>query len=324
LNIEGALRTTVTGVVNAYLDVVSAQNTVINDEKALERARTSVRQTELFIKAGHKAGNEVVTVQADAANAEATLENDKNNLAQARFALLEAIGLDPSTPVVFSDLDVPALIHQYHQPTLADAEEMVLLNDIQYQTDQITFEGATKRALVTAEDGTRPQLNLKLRTGTGQGSGGSPGAGLNSLFNNVNRTQTAELTLDIPLDDQQAKFAVESAKIAIQQATLALKQERWTKQTNAINSWNTIGSAERALHFAENAARLQHQTYDISYKKYLYGLIDSTALQSVQQTLVSADQGLVNARINYLKALVSLDLLTGTTLKTWKVDVRYA
>jgi outer membrane protein TolC len=177
---------------------------------------------------------------------------------------------------------------------------------------------------VTAEDNTRWELNLKVKTGVGQGAGGGPNAGLNSLVNNINRTQSAELTLEIPIDDQLAKQAVVNAKIAIREAALALKQEKWTKQTSAINGWNTIGSAERALHFAENAARLQHETYEITYKKYLYGLIDSTALQSVQQQLISADQALVNARINYLKALVNLDLLTGTTLKTWKVDVRYS
>jgi outer membrane protein TolC len=80
LNIEGTLRVTVSNVIDAYLDVVSAENTVKNDEKALERSQLSVKQTELFIKAGHKAGNEVVTVQADVANAETTLENDKNSL----------------------------------------------------------------------------------------------------------------------------------------------------------------------------------------------------------------------------------------------------
>lgn len=324
LNIEGTLRTTVTSVINAYLDVVSAQHTVENDEKSLERAQKSVKQTEIFIKAGHKAGNEIVTVQADVANAETTLENDRNNLDQARYALLQAIGIDPRTPVTFTNLDVQALTQKYHVPTLVDAESMILQNDIQYQTDQITYEGATKRALVSAEDNTRWQLNLTVKTGVGQGAGGGPNAGLNSLFNNINRTNSVELALDVPIDDQAAKEAVVNAKVAIREAALGLKQEKWAKQTNAINGWNTIGSAERALHYAENAARLQHETYDVTYKKYIYGLIDSTALQSVQVQLVSADQALVNARINYLKALVNLDLLVGTTLKTWKVGVRYS
>ena len=97
LNIEGTLRTTVTAVINAYLDVVSAERTIIIDEKALQRAEKSVEQTKLFIKAGHKAGNELVTVRANVASAKAQLENDRNNQTQARYALLSAIGIDPNT-----------------------------------------------------------------------------------------------------------------------------------------------------------------------------------------------------------------------------------
>lgn len=324
LNIESTLRTTVTNVIVAYLQAVSAENTVINDERALARAQLSVKQTELFIKAGHKAGNEIVTVQADVANAQTTLENDKNAVQQARYALLAAIGLDPNTRVTFSDLNIPALIKRYHVPALAETQEMALQNDIQYQTDQITYEGATKRALLTAEDNTRWQLNFTIKTGVGQGAGGGESAGINSMLNAVNKTNSAELSLHVPIDDQSAKQSVLNAKIALREASLALKQEKWEKETHAINGWNSIASAERALQFAENAARLQQQTYDVSYKKYLYGLIDSTVLQSVQQQLVSTDQALVSARIAYLTALVNMDLLLGSTLKTWKVSVRDA
>jgi outer membrane protein TolC len=324
LNVEGTLRITITAVINAYLDVVATEHTVENDKKAIERAELSVKQTQLFINAGHKAGNEIVTVQADVANAQTTLQNDENNLLQARYALLAAIGLDPNTDVKFTNLDVLALIHQYSVPTLKQTLALTLLNDIQYQVDEITYEGSTKRALMLAEDNKRWQLNLTLNGGVGQSSGGGENAGLNSLVNGANKTGTAQLSLQIPIDNQSLEQGVVNAKIGLRQAQIALKQEKWNKETGAINGWNTIASAERALHFAENASRLQSQTYDVSYKKYLYGLIDSTALQSVQQQLINTDQSLVNARINYLKSLANLDLLTGTTLQTWNVQVRYS
>ena len=91
LNVEGVLRQTVTSVINAYLGVVSAERTVIIDEQALKRAETSVTQTKLFIKAGHKAGNELVTVEANVASAKTTLENDRNYLTQSRYALLSRL-----------------------------------------------------------------------------------------------------------------------------------------------------------------------------------------------------------------------------------------
>lgn len=323
LNVENALRTTVTAVINAYLNVVSAANTVKIDEDALKRAETSVRQTKLFIKAGRKAGVELVTVQADVANSQTKLENDKNNLDQMRYALLTAIGIDPNTKIKFTNIDVPHLIHKYSAPTLEDTKRLTLENDIQYQVDQITIQGATKRSLLVAEDNARWQLNLTANAITGGGAGGGQNAGIGSLTNGANQTQSLQLNLTIPIGDKNAEQAIRNAKIGLRQAHINLRQEKWTKETNAINGWNSLYSAERALRFAEDAERLQLKTYQISFQKYSYGLIDSVELQSVQQQLIARQTSLLDARINYLKALVNLDQQIGRTLQTWEVQVRY-
>jgi len=323
LNVQGTLRTTVTGVITAYLNVVSAQHTIAIDQAALKRAEVSVEQTKLFIKAGRKAGVELVTVQADAAKAQAQLESDKNNLDQERYALLTAIGIDPNTAVTFTSIDVPALMKKYSIPTLNETKRRTLENDIQYQVAQITLHGSTKRNLESAIDNTRWQLNLVVNAVGGSGNGGGINAGTNSLVNGANQNQSAALNLTVPIDDRNAKLAVTNAKIALQEAEIALKQEKWSKETGAITGWNTIYSAERTLRFAESAEDLQKKTYKISFQKYTYGLIDSLELQSAQQRLIDQEQATLAAKINYLKALVALDQQIGSTLKTWDIQVRY-
>lgn len=323
LNIEGTLRVTVTSVINAYLDVVSAEQSVIIDEEALKRAQISVEQTKLFIKAGSKAGNELVTVEADVASAQTELINAKNNLLQARFALLTAIGIDPNTEVSFSNLNVNQLLNKYHVPlTINESKKLILKNDIQYQTNQIMLHGSTSRALTVAVDNTRWQLNLTANMATGNGTVGGQNAGINSLFNGVNQARSVGFTLQVPIDDQLSKQAVVNAKIALKEAELALLQQKWSIETSAINGWNSVQSAKRALRYAEDAKELQEKTYHLSYQKYVHGLIDSLALQTAQIQLVRSQQTLLNARITYLKQLVKLDELTGSTLKTWNVKVR--
>ncbi|MHB1947533.1 MAG: TolC family protein [Gammaproteobacteria bacterium] len=322
LNVENALRLTVTAVINAYLNVVSAENTVKIDEDALKRAEISVERTKLFIKAGRKAGVELVTVEADVANARTKLENDKNTSDQMRYALLTAIGIDPNTRVKFTNIDVPHLIKKYSAPTLEETKHLTLENDIQYQVDQITLNGSTKRNLLVAEDNTRWQLNLTANGIAGGGAGGGQNAGFSSLANGSNQSQSLQLNLTIPIDDKNAQLSVKNARLALRQARVALQQSKWAKETNAINGWNSLYSAERALHFAEDAENLQVKTYKISFQKYSYGLIDSVELQSVQQQLIARQQSLLDARIGYLKALVNLDQQIGRTLQTWGIQVR--
>lgn len=310
LTTEGTLRTTVTNVIAAYLAVVSAEYTVKIDEDALRRVSGAFQQTETLIKAGHKAGNEIVTVEAEVASAQTALINDKNTLQQMRYALLEAIGVDPNMPVRFTSLNVSKLIRKYHVPSLVETKMLTLQNDIQYQIDQVTFYGITQRNLLVAKDNARWQLNV---------SGNAQSA---SLSNGTNKSNSLMLNLLIPIDDKAAQQAIVNAKIAIRQGAEQLKQERWSKETSAINSWNTIYSAERAMVYAERAERLQEKTYYLTNQKYLYGMIDSLELQTAQQQLNSARQALVNAKINYLTALVNIDLLTGNTLNTWDIKLR--
>lgn len=321
LNVEGTLRNTITSIINAYLDVISAEKTIAIDRGVLKRTETSVKQTKLFIKAGHLAGNELVTVQANVASAKSRLENDKNNLIQARYALFAAIGIDPNADVIFNNLDLDALINKYHLSTLNQAKLEVLNNDIQYQTDDITLHGSTTRSLLVAEDSARWQLNFSASAVTGTGNAGK-NAGIRNMFSGANQNNNVGLTLQIPIDDQVSKQAVVNAQIGLKQAELALMQEKWSKETSAINGWNSVLSAKRALYFADNAEKLQEKTYNVSYQKYLHGLIDSLELQTALESLIQAKQTFLNAQISYIKALVNMDLLTGKTLTTWNVKVR--
>ncbi|OGT37765.1 MAG: hypothetical protein A3F11_01115 [Gammaproteobacteria bacterium RIFCSPHIGHO2_12_FULL_37_14] len=325
LSIEGTLRNTITAVINAYLDVVAAEQTIEIDQAAVKRAAQSIDQTKMYIKAGRKAGNELVTVEADRARAESQLINDKNNLVQTRYALLMAIGMDPNADIHFTSLNVENLINKYLLPSLNHTKRLMLENDIQYQIDQIILHGSTTRSLSVAKDNTRWQLNLEANVTTGsvtEANNQGQNAGINGLFNSPYQTQGIGLTLEIPINDQLSKQAVVNAQIALKQAELALLQEKWNKETSAINGWNSVVSAKRSLQFAENAELLQKKTYTISYQKYLHGLIDSLELQSAQLQLIQAQQVLLRERMGYLKALVNLDLIIGNTLRTWNVKVR--
>ena len=322
LNNEGSLRSTVTAVINAYLDAVTAERSLRIDQDALKRAQKSVEQTRLYIKAGHKAGNEIVTVEANVASAQTQLQNDKNNVLQTRYALLTAIGVDPDTDVEFKNLDVDGLINMYTLPTMVEAKQFVLQNDIQYQVDNITLHGATSRSLLVAEDNTRWELDLSANAATGGGKTNNQNPDVNNNLKGTNQNQSISLTLKIPIDDQTTKQAYESAKIALKEAEINLRQEKWAKETSAINAWNQVLSAKGAQGFAITAERLQEKTYDVNYQKYLHGLIDSLELQQAQIQLIQSQQTLLAARIAYLKALVNFDFLIGNTLKTWDVKVR--
>lgn len=321
LQTQETLRTTVTSVINDYLNLVSAQKTIEIDNVDLKRSQKSVEQTKLFIKAGRKPGVELVTVQAAVASTQAKIESDENALAQAHAKLLQTIGLDPSANIIFTDISIPNLIKKYTVPSLEETKKLVVTNDVSYQTSQIMYEGSVKRSVTLAEDNTRWKLDVTARAATGNSGNAGTQTGLNSLVNGVTRTDSVQLNLTIPIDDQAAKIALEDAKIALHEAAIGLRQEKWRHETAAIDSWNNIYSAERSLKLSEHAEELQQKVYNISEQKYNYGLIDSIELQSIRQSYMATQQQYVAQQIAYLRALVTLDQLIGRTLQTWNIQV---
>lgn len=321
---EETIRATTTDVINAYLDVVNSEKTVAIDLAAVKRAQESYQQTKLYIQAGSKAGNELITTSANVASAKSHLEIDKNNLQQSKYALLAAIGLNPNKRIALDNINLNQLIKKYKLPTLNFVQEAVLKNDIQYQIDYLTLHGSLQRRLLEAKNNTRWQLDLSITGDRGNQSGSGPYAGFRSLNNGSAINNGVALNLKIPLDNQAEKQKVFSAAIEIKKAQTNLQQEKWKIETDAINNWNNVISNFKALKYAEDAARLQKQTYQINFQKYLHGLIDSLQLQSAQSELINSEQSLLSAQIAYIKSLVNLDKITGHTLQTWQIKLKIA
>ncbi len=317
---ESQLRRTITSVIHSYLAVASAEDTLRVDQEALARATQSIMQTKLLIKAGQKAGTELTTQEAGVATNQTTIESAKNDLEEKRYALLQSIGIDPNTPLTVIAINPLALTKKYKVQPLDDAKKIMIEHDVDYRIAEMTLQGVTQRALLAAEDNQRWQLNL---TGSVHAGGvGSSETGINSVLNGVNQTSQAGLELTIPIDDREAKIAVQQQKIAIREATMDLKQSKWQNETKVINGWNAIYSRERKLRLSEHAETLQKKSYAVSLKKYAYGLINSIELQREQEQLMLRQQELVGDQVNYLQALVDFDELLGSTLKTWNVAMK--
>ena len=321
LNIKYVIQNTINNVINAYLDYFNVlQNFKINAE-AVNRSKKSLVDTKLYIKAGHKAGNELITAKAELANAETNLENIKSQIVQAKYNLLLTIGINPNANINFQSLNIDKLIRKYSFPTLKEAIAGALASDIQFQTDKILLHGADQRSLLIARDSARWQLNFTANGSTGGSAGGGPNAGWNSIFNGVNQMQSVGLSLIVPIDDKAAELSIANAKVALQQAELAFEQEAWNKKINATNAWNNVRNNKSILKLAANAEKLQVETYQLNYEKYLHGLIDGLELQTAQAQLRNSQQTLLNSRVAYLKSLATLDLIMGNPLRTWNINL---
>lgn len=347
-----ALKTSVisvitTTIIPAYRGLQSAQMTLESDRLALKAANEAVFQTQENIKAGVAPPSDIYQVQATAAQAQISIQTDLNSLLVAQATLANAIGLNDQIKLKVPDtIDVLKVV-----PDEALSEKLFFENNTQYLTDVISMR-ATKRALLSAEDKARWQVDLTATIAPGGNSNGvgnsnsnitsappstgavgnsiigpqSPGTGSGSNIFSAYSGNSVGLSVTIPVGEQAQlanESAITGAKIGIQQAQIALDSEKMQQILNIKTSIASINSSWESIILNKQAVELQEKTLEITQKKVRAGLASNFELSTQLQTVATARNSLITAEIAYLNDLSTFDQLLGTTLETWHVKVNY-
>ena len=75
------------------------------------------------------------------------------------------------------------------------------------------------------------------------------------------------------------------------------------------------------IELARRARELAEQQLEVERSKLAQGLTSAYQLTSVENDVVQAQNGELDAVVSYLDALMSLDRTLGTTLQTWGIEV---
>ena len=307
LNYKQNIMQTVTAVIQAYVNVVGAENSLVTQELTLKESFSRFKQDRLRVDAGRMAPADLVQVEANFARQQVSILSAKTLLEQNRLALLTAIGLDPNTPIKISkEVHLP----NEAVPGLKKATELILKNDVTYQA-QLINRAVNQRALVVAKDNLRPTLNLTAGASTGRGPAAT--------------AQTAGLTFSIPIDSGKTlKQALLQAQAALKKEAIALQYKKWSLESAVLNQLRTLENQKQQVQTSILSRDLAKRSLDIAEKRLEFGGKSTTfETTTLRNQLITAEIGAINAQNSYLTSLANLQQALGTTLDIWKIEVRY-
>jgi len=315
---DGIINDVVT-VINAYRQYISANNQVLIQKQSLADAIKTYDNNAAKIKAGQLESGANVQQSSQIEQLRLALTSAINNAEQLKQTLLQNIGLDPAMNIQVPDnVDIG-------NPKAPDTEktiEYALKHNASYQEALIQFR-ITQRALTIAEDNLRWQLNFTASTTYGSSGGTGGDAGLDSLVNGRNSSQSLGLQLTVPINDLQTRSAVISAKLAVEKARINLAALKRALITNIRNQTRDIVSQIEQVKISIRSLALAEQSYELEKKKRLAGISSSLDVTNSQNQLINARVALINAKIGYLNAATALSATLGTTLNDWQIELRY-
>lgn len=319
LSLKQSVIDKVTAVISAYRSLIQQNNAYQTQLRSLKEAKRTLWVNKKRIEAGQLERTGNIQQSYQVANLSVTLESQRNNLVQARQALLQQIGLDPNLNIRVPD-DVT--LDKLEVPPLQETVHYALAHNTQYQNALIDYR-ITKRAYNVALNQQLWRLDLTAGYTLGGSNAGGGNQGLQNIFNGRNQSSTIGLQLDVPINDLNRRNTLISAKVALEQARLNLVAQRRALEMNVINRVMNIKTQLSLYKMSLRQQALAKQSYQIEIKKRQAGIATSLDVTNTQNQLIQAQNGLISAKIAYLEGLSQLYQLLGTTLDVWKIKMRF-
>lgn len=154
-------------------------------------------------------------------------------------------------------------------------------------------------------------------------TGNAANSGMRSIYNGNNLTESARVTLTVPLHDISRRSQLINAKIRLEKDRLNLLAAKRALITNITNTINNINSLAKRYQLAEKQVKLAEQSYALEKKKQQAGITSALDVNNTQNQLIQAQSGLIGAKIAYLNQISTLQRTLGTTLEHWHIKLRY-
>lgn len=320
LNINQSVADQVTQVIVAYRTLILSGNNLQNQRLQLKEAQKSYEINEKKITAGQlePTGNIQQSYQIESLSL--MVEQAENDFQTAIQELLQNIGLDPET-----HLSVPSDVTLKHItiPDLHQSIDLALNHNAFYLAQKMALR-ADERAYKIAKNQQLWQLDVgaNLQSGVVNDVTGL-NSGLRSIYNGNNLTESARVTLTVPLHDINRRSQLINAKIRLEKDRLNLLAAKRALITNITNNINNIKSLAKRYQLAQKQVKLAEQSYALEKKKQQAGIASALDVNNTQNQLIQAQSGLIGAKIAYLNQISALQRTLGTTLKHWQIKLRY-
>ena len=322
-SIRQAVIDQITQVITSYRALVLSGNNLQNQQQQLKEAQKSYEINEKKIAAGQLEPTANVQQSYQIESLSLMVEQAENDFSTTAQNLLQVIGLDPDmTLAVPSDVSL-------EKTTIPDLENTINLGlryNIAYQALKMGLR-ADERAYKAAKNQQLWQLDLNanVQAGTITGVEGvsSNIRNMRNIYNGQNVTESAGVTVTIPLNDITRRNQLIAAKVRLEKDRLnliAAKRELITTIKNAIN---TLQSQAKRYKLAQKQVTLAQKSYALEKRKQQAGIASALDVSHTQNQLIQAQMGLINVKVAYLNQVSALERLLGTTLDHWQIKLRY-
>lgn len=299
------IQTVLNQVASDYYNYLSAQQLLRVQEADLETALLTEQAVKTEIEAGVKSISDLLQAQTTLLQTEINLTQQKQNVVNAKAALLTDIGLGAQSKL-----------------QIADCLEIPPLDLMEHNVDTILAVALTKRAdLLAAESALRseeahvdatwrqflPNVTYDLSVNWNKVQ---PGGYLGLNYSSI-------LSLNVPIFSGFSTLnQVRQAKSIRDQASAQLQSTELSVVESVMTSHAAVRTALASLKLSDQLLVVAEQQYNVALSRYRAGVGTIIELITAQNTLASSRAQNASSSSSWLTSIVNLSYAAGTLMPT--------
>jgi outer membrane protein TolC len=335
-NFRAQIDFTVTQIENIYWDLVNAYQDEQVKERSLAFAEQALDQEQKQLQLKAVPAMDVMKAQTEVATRQQDLTVSNTTL-QLQESLMKAALTKQLDPSLEEMRVVPTVVLEAFQPESMPPVEQLIDEAIKNRPDvsilqlqQDNFEISRK----SIRNYMLPSVNL-VGYYSGYGLGGAPNpfyasnvlgpnpvtqptsyaGSLQNAFNNSSPDYLAEIQVQIPLRNRQARADQFRSELELRQAQLNVVQVKKNLRIEVRNAAYALEQGQARVEAARKARDLAQRTFDIKRQEQQLGAGSNFETLTAEHDLAIASSTLAAAETEYEKSRVALYSQTGQTLR---------
>jgi outer membrane protein len=311
-NTEALKESVSLNILNAYLQVLYAEELVNNSKKQVDATKDQLALADERLQLSIISKSDYLQVKSELASEKLTLANANSQLDIAKVDLEQLMELPVTKNFTIARPNLENIINQRRNPYAQDVYDTALAIKPQIKSAALNTESALLQEKI-ARAGYIPSLSADAGISTGYSSLTSV-SGYNSQLNkNIN--PSVGLSLSIPIfQNRQTKTNVQVAKIGVQNAALDELNTKNQLRKNIEQACVDIRSAETEFDASAEQYKSTEESYQLSTEKFKQGMINSVDYLFEKTNLIVAESKLLQSKYNLVFSYKILDFYLGKPL----------
>ncbi len=297
---EASLQKTMTGVIQAYFDAMTAQSNYISRKKMADIAETVLAATKRREERGAVPLSDTLQALTAVAKAQLSEVRAQGDFKKSLSLLLQVMGLPPGTP-----LRLPQTLELYRVDDVKELDSLLREAEEKHPAIRVARAklAADKAKITVSRSEGLPSLDATASLSRN----GYPNQGLSSSNQSV---ATAGVTLNVPIFEgfgrtyriRGAQAQVEQSEAQLHEATNQILTEVVKAHADALTSLGTLKATERLMEAATESLHSSLRRYDRHAADILELLNSQSALADAEQERIRAVAEWNSARLRLVSA----------------------